>query len=681
MGDTRHANELVEQMTLEEKASLCSGSAFWYTKGVARLGLEKAMLCDGPLGLRKQSEGNDHLGVGVAVPATCFPAGVNLGSSWDPALCREVGEALGSECVVQSVAVILAPAINMKRSPLCGRNFEYFSEDPHLTGELATAFISGVQSRGVGCSAKHFAANNQEFNRLRVDTVIDERSLRELYLPAFERAVTSAKPWTVMSAYNQLNAPRVPSAKVATQWKRARIAASAPVVTPRRTQVLRHEWSFDGVVVSDWGGTNDRVAGVRSGLDLEMPTSGGLNDKRILDAVAAGELQQSELDLVVARVTRLLLAARARPSPPVQAEAEALLQRNHKLARKAAVQSAVLLKNDNALLPLPRAVADSAGGARSICVIGAFATAPRFQGAGSARVNAHTVEEPLSAIRRAAGDGVKVTYAPGYDAATCQPDQSAIDAAVAAGRPADAVVLIVGLPSAFEAEGVDRPHMRCPVQMDRLVTAVAEACGPVVVVLAGGAPMELPWLPLVSSVLYMGLGGQAMGAALGDLLFGTASPSGKLAETWPASLDHVPSQPHFASHPRQIVYREALNVGYRYFATSETPPLFAFGHGLSFSSFSYSPLSLGVNEGRWLTTSSGKPADMLHVKLRVTNIGAVASSEVIQLYVRDTHASVHRPDRELRAFHKVHLSAGASEEVHFELGARAFAFYDTAAAD
>jgi len=659
------ACKLVRQMTLEEKAELCSGSSFWYTKGIKRLGLEPVMLADGPLGLRKQNEGNDHLGMGVSVPATCFPAGVNLGSSWEVELCREIGEALGAECVAESVAVILAPAINMKRNPLCGRNFEYFSEDPHLAGECAAAFIGGVQSRGVGCSVKHFAANNQEYNRLRVDTIVDERTLREIYLPAFERAVMGAQPWSVMSAYNRLNGTYCSDS------------------TQLLTSVLRDEWRFRGLVVSDWGGTNDRVAGVRNGLDLEMPTSGGLNDRRILRAIAAGELQEAELDVAATRVTQLLLAARARPPPPAQSECEALLRRNHELARRAALHSAVLLKNDGALLPLPTGLIGGDCLRYRIAVIGAFAESPRFQGAGSARVNAHTVDCPLDAIRKAAGDSACVTFAPGYHAVSCRPDAAAIDAAVATVQGAQAVVLLAGLPSAFEAEGVDRPHMQCPEQMERLISAIADVSSDVVVVLLGGAPMELPWLPRVRSVLYMGLGGQAMGGALADLLFGAVAPSGKLAETWPVALAHCPSQSNFATHPRQVVYREGLNVGYRFFATAHaTPPLFAFGHGLSYAAFEYGLLQLSLKDGgQSVVASRGTPTDILLVSLTVRNVGQRTAAEVVQLYVRDVQASVHRPDRELRAFAKIKLHAGASEELRFELAPRAFAFYDTQAAD
>ena len=653
---TSEATELVKRMTLEEKASFCSGSSFWTTEGCPRLGLQPVRVSDGPVGLRTQPEGADHLGLGASTPATCFPAGVNLGSSWDTALAHEMAGAVAKECLAKDVAVILGPAINMKRSPLCGRNFEYLSEDPFLAGELAAAYVNGAQAYGVGTSVKHFAANNQEYGRMRVDTRVDERTLRELYLPAFERAVVGAQPWTIMSAYNQING--------------AYCGENAWLLD----RVLRGDWAFRGLVVSDWGGTKDRVAGVANGMDLEMPTSGGLNDRRVLAAVRSGALSEAQLDVSVVRVVSLLIAAeRARIERPALESESVLFREHHTFARRVAVESAVLLKNERRTLPLAPS--------SSIALIGRMATAAslRYQGAGSAKINAHTVDEPLTALReheRLVAAGGSVIYKPGYDA-KCADDPAAIKEAAAAAAAADVAVVFVGLPAAYEVEGVDRPHMCIPDQMNALVAAVLAANKNTVVVLLGGASMELPSCEQVPAILWMGLGGQAMGGAAADLLLGAASPSGKLAETWPMRLADCPSQANFAdsggASVRQVVYREALNVGYRYFCTAGIPVKYAFGHGLSYSSFTYSNLRLSA--------TSIAPTQGITAKLSVTNAGVLPAAEVVQLYVRQRECSVARPDRELKAFTKVHLKPGGTHEIELELPPRAFAFYDIRSRD
>lgn len=646
---------------------MCSGSGFWHLQDIVRLGLPRVVMSDGPHGLRRQLEGDDHLGLGQSVKATCFPAGVSIASSWDIELCREMAERLGAEAKAAGVAVVLGPALNMKRSPLCGRNFEYYSEDPYLAGELACSFVQGMQSKGVGTSLKHFAANNQETSRMRVDTVVDERTLRELYLPAFERAVKGAQPWTVMSAYNRLNGTYCSE----NGWL--------------LTQVLREEWGFEGLVVSDWGGTNSRIAGIACrGADLEMPSSGGVNDRRVARAVEAGKLDERALDAVVTRVVSLVLAGVAHADPAVGVGAsadEAMLAENHTFARRAAVQSAVLLKNDGGVLPLrpepEGAAAAGAGAARQptgLAIIGHMAQHPRFQGAGSSKINEWHVDEPLAAIRAAAashGSFGAVTFTSGYDAAASD-DDAAIAQAVASASDAAAAVVFVGLPATYEAEGIDRAHMRLPDQMNRLMAAVAQANRRTVVVLLGGAPVELPSLDSVPAVLYMGLSGQGVGGAAADLLFGAASPSGKLAETWPIRLEDVPSQANFGSHPRQVVYREGLNMGYRYFCTHGVRPRFPFGHGLSYSAFAYANLKLSAS-------AVAMPAT-LTATLEVTNVGTATASEVVQLYVRDKEASVYRPDRELKGFRKVALKPGEKATVSFTLDARAFAFYDIGAA-
>ena len=675
-GFAAEAEALVAQMTREEQAGLLSGSAFWLTKDVPRLGLEKCMLCDGPHGLRKQENDGDHMGTGGSRPSSCFPAGGTLAAAWDATLANAMGGALGRECAAEGVSVVLGPAINMKRHPLCGRNFEYYSEDPHLAGELAAAFIDGVQACGIGTSVKHYAANNQEFRRMRVDTCVDERTLREIYLPAFEAAVTRAQPWTVMAAYNRLN---------------GHYATESSWLLQR---VLRDEWRFRGLVVSDWMAVNDRVAGLRAGMDLEMPSSGGFNDQKVIGAVANGTLDAAALEVSAVRVAALLLAARRSKQQQQEEEHAAILAANHAFARRAALESAVLLKNDDATLPLPLPSASAAsaaggasaagasdgGGGRTVAVIGSFATHPRYQGAGSSRINPHRLDIPLDAIRHraaAAAAPIEVSYAAAYDHARCLDDPRAIEAAVAVARRAASVVCLVGLPSAYETEACDRDHMRLPRQMNELVAALARAVvapARLVVVLHGGAPVELPWADSVPCILHMGLGGQAMGSALASLLFGDQSPSGKLPETWPLHVDDCASHANFATHPRQVVYREALNVGYRQFSTHRQPVRFAFGHGLTYSSFRYANLRLSA------TTIDAKAS--VEVAVDVTNTGATSAREIVQLYVRDVACSVHRPDRELRAFAKTSpLPPGRLETLRFTLPPRAFAYYDVERAE
>lgn len=661
------AASLVAEMTLEEKASLMSGTAFWHLQDIERLRLPKVVVSDGPHGLRRQLEGSDHLGLGQSVKATCFPAGVCIASSWDVSLCREMAERLGAEAKAAGVSVVLGPAINIKRSPLCGRNFEYYSEDPYLAGELACSYVNGMQSKGVGTSIKHFAANNQETARMRVDTCVDERTLREIYLPAFERAVKGAQPWTVMSAYNRLNGTYASE----NHWL--------------LTKVLREDWGFEGLVVSDWGGTNSRIAGIAAGGDLEMPGSGGVNDRRVQLAVESGKLDVAALDAAATRVVSLILAGErhtARDYVKGSSANNSLLLDNHAFARRAAIQCAVLLKNERGVLPLRRQSSTATPGTATatLAVIGLMAEQPRFQGAGSSKINEWAVDSPLSSIRalvEAGADGAgagfgEVRYAPGYNAAV-DDDETLIEEAVAVATAAQAAVVFLGLPAAYEAEGIDRTHMRMPEQMNRLMAAVGAANPCTVVVLLGGAPVEVPNAAAVPSILYMGLAGQAMGGATADLLFGLSSPSGKLAETWPMRLEDTPSHANFGSNPRQVVYREALNVGYRYFSTHRVPVRWPFGHGMTYSQFAYSNLKLSAS-------SIAMPGSELVVSCDVRNVGDVTASEVVQLYIRDTESSVHRPDRELKGFRKVRLEPGQMTTVSMTLSARAFSFYNTAGA-
>ena len=629
------ATALVARMSIDEKASLMSGSSFWHLQPLAQYDLPPIMVSDGPHGLRKQGNQADHMGLTASVPATCFPTAVTLASSWDRTLIAEVGKAIGRECQAEGVSVLLAPGVNIKRSPLCGRNFEYYSEDPFMAGEMAAAFIGGVQSTGTGTSLKHFAVNNQEAQRMVVDTLVDRRTLFEIYLPAFEAAVTQAQPWTVMCAYNRLNG----------------IYCSEH--EELLTGILRDRWGFKGLVVTDWGAVNERPRGIAAGLELEMPSSGGVNDRLVAAQVKDGGFDEAHLDRAAGRATQMILASKNNATPhAVDFDA------HHSLARKAAAEGAVLLKN-NAILPLSED--------KSVALIGAFAHSPRFQGAGSSQVNAAQLDKPLDAFVARLGDA-NVTYAQGFDAEFSEADKELIAEAVAAAERSDIAVIMAGLPPLFEAEGFDRKHLRQPAQIESLIAAVAAVNQNTVVVLSNGAPIEMQWLEHVPAVLEIYLAGQAGAHALVDLLYGDVNPSGKLAETFPMALADCPAQENFANHKRQLVYREGLNIGYRHFTSHDVPVLFPFGHGLSYTQFSYSDPALLAD---W-----SENTETLEVAVTVTNSGDKAGAEVVQLYVRDVEATAYRPDRELKAFQKISLAAGESRQVQFTLNKRAFAYFD-----
>jgi len=641
MGEHLDVEGILAALTLEEKAALCLGSDFWHTAPVERLGVPALMVCDGPHGLRKQPDQADHAGLGGSNPATCFPTACSLASSWNTDLVRRVGEALGRETQAEEVAVLLGPGVNIKRSPLCGRNFEYFSEDPYLSGVLGTAFVQGVQSQGVGTSLKHYAANNQETDRVRVSADVDERTLREIYLPAFERIVTEAQPWTVMCSYNRLNGTHV---------------SQHPWLL---TTVLRDEWGFEGVVVSDWGAVHDRVAAVRAGLDLEMPPQLGWSDKALVDAVRAGELDEAVLDVAVTRVLRLVdrALANARPDTPVDRDA------HHALARAAAREGAVLLKNDG-LLPL----APQPG--QTVAVLGEFARTPRFQGAGSSQVNPTRVDVPLDELRTAVPDGVEVAFAPGFTLdGTGDPGALADEAVELAGR-ADVVVVFLGLPAAEESEGFDRTHMHLPLPQVELLRAVRRVSRRVAVVLSNGsAVLTSGWQDDADAILECWLSGQATGGAVADLLLGAANPSGRLAETIPVRHEDSPSYLNFPGDSGHVRYGEGVFVGYRGHDKLEQPVSFPFGHGLSYTSFAYDDLAVAVR---------GSHADgdlRVSVSCRVTNAGDRAGQEVAQLYVHDKEASVTRPVRELKGFVKLDLAPGESGTATFELTARDLSFW------
>lgn len=644
----------VSSLDRARKVAMLSGHDEWHLEAVPELGLPGIMVADGPHGVRKVP-GGGLLDAMASLPATCYPTASATGASWDRELLGEIGRALAAEARSQDVAVLLGPGVNIKRHPACGRNFEYFSEDPLLAGELAAAFIDGVQSLGIGTSLKHYAVNNQESHRMEVDAVVDERTLRELYLPAFEIAVTRAQPWTIMVAYNRVNGT---------------YCCEHPWLLD---EVLRREWGFTGLVVSDWGANDDRVAAVAAGMDLEMPGGASAHDAAVLAAVESGALPEAALDACVARVAQLQQRAVDAAGAPDGDVARFDPDAAHALARRAAAASAVLLTNPVGALPL------AAGG--RVAVVGRFAAEPRFQGSGSSRVNASRVDAPLEEIRRrVTAAGGEVVFADGYDDAG-DADPGTIAAAVAATEGADVVVAVVGLPGTFEAEGADRAHLRLPAGHDELVWALTAAHPNVVVVLIAGSAVELPWIDEAAAVLLTHLGGQAVGSAVADVLYGDAEPGGRLAETFFRRRTDVPADRWFPGHPRQVQYREGLLVGYRWSETAGVDVLFPFGHGLSYTSFALGDATLSSPVFDARATDDGAPATSpdvgVEVSVPVANTGDRAGSTVVQVYVRALDAVVDRPDRELRGFAKVHLDAGASTTVTVALGRRAFAHWDT----
>lgn len=652
--DERSINKLLREMTLEEKAGLCSGLDFWQTKSIERLGIPSIMVADGPHGLRKQAGDPDHLGLNGSIPATCFPTASALASSWNRALLRKVGAAIAEECLAENISVILGPGGNSKRSPLCGRNFEYFSEDPYLSSEMACEYIQGTQSMGVGTSLKHYAVNNQETRRLVIDAEVDERSLREIYLASFERAVKNAKPWTVMCAYNKVNGTYCSENQYLL------------------TDILRDEWGYEGIVVSDWGAVNDRVRGLLAGLDLEMPGSNGERDSQIAEAVRRGEIPEHMLDQAVKRILKIVFMAEKNRKP----ESAADLIAHHALAREAARESIVLLKNEDGILPLKKE--------GTLAVIGGFAKQPRFEGGGSSHVNAAIVESPYGEIESAISDSDAILlYAQGYRmdgesgmlggrnlvSVSDVPDDALIAEAVKAAKTADIAVIFAGLPDSYESEGVDRKTLCIPGGHRALIERVAEVQKNVVVVLNNGAPIEMPWIDDVKAVLEGYLCGQAFGGAVSDILFGSTNPCGKLAETFPVRLSDNPSYLNFPGNMNSVEYREGIFVGYRYYDAKEVIPLFPFGYGLSYTSFAYTRLAIDKRE-----VSGGEG---ICVRVTVKNTGSVFGKEIIQLYVRDIESSVIRPVKELKGFEKVGLDPGEEREIVFMLDSRAFAFYDT----
>ena len=628
---------LIQQMTLIEKASLCSGKDFWYLKGIERLGIPSIMVTDGPHGLRKQAGEADHVGLNESVPATCFPTASALAATWNRDLIYQVGRALGEECRQEKVGVILGPGANIKRSPLCGRNFEYFSEDPYLTGEIAKSHINGVQSQGIGTSMKHYAVNNQEFRRMTIDAVVDERALREIYLPGYEIAVKGAQPWTVMCSYNKINGT---------------YACENPYLM---TDILKDEWGHTGLVVTDWGAMNDRVAGLKAGVELEMPGTRNENDATIVAAVEAGQLNEDVLDRAVERILTLIFKA----AETLDQDFACDMQAHHTLARRVAAEGAVLLKNDGDILPLQKTT--------RIALIGRFAKTPRYQGAGSSLMNPTRLDNLHDEILKLIGVD-NLPYAPGYTEKGDQADESLIQEALTLAQRAEVVIICAGLTDLYETEGLDRSHMKLPPGHDALIQRIAAAHAKVVVVLSNGSPVEMPWVTDVACILEGYLGGQAGAGGIADILFGEVNPSGKLAETFPLKLEHTPVHPYFPGGPTTVEYRESLYVGYRYYDTVGQLVLFPFGHGLSYTRFEYRDLMLSHPQG-----ANG---EALTVTFKVKNTGKLAGKEVAQLYVRDVASTAFRPAKELKGFIKVALQPGEETSVTLELDRRAFAYYD-----
>ncbi len=631
--------EILDKMTLEEKASLCSGKDFWHLKGIERLGIPEIMITDGPHGLRKQNPDGKGSSLENSVPTTCFPTAVTTACSWDPELLCEMGKAMGEECLAEKVSVILGPGVNMKRSPLCGRNFEYFSEDPLLAGEMAAGLINGVQSKNVGTSLKHFAANNQETRRMTISTVADERTMREIYLTAFEIAVKKAHPWTVMNAYNKINGVYCSDNEKLQQ------------------KILRDEWGFDGVVVTDWGAANDRVQGIKAGNDLEMPSSAGINDRRICEAVRSGELSIEMLDKRVDAVLDLIFKSKS-----ALCDTEYDKKAHHELAEKIGEQSMVLLKNDDGFLPVQKG--------KKIAVIGEMARAPRYQGSGSSQINPTELSDAFGELINA---GYNPLYAPGYDKKRDIISQTLINDACTVAKNADVVLVFIGLTEEYESEGYDRTHLNLPSSHNRLVEELLKVNENVAVILSGGSPVLMPWLSDVKAVLNGYLGGQAGGKAIARLITGEANPCGKLAETYPLSLEDTPCFGNFTGKPKTVEYRESIYIGYRYYDTACKNVLFPFGYGLSYTTFEYSDLKLSKKKL--------KDTDTLTVSYKVKNTGNVAGAEISQVYVSDVESTIFRPVKELRGFNKVYLEPGEEKTVKVTLDKRAFAYYNVNISD
>ena len=622
---------LLKKLTLEEKCALLSGAETFKTRGMPEHGIPQIWLSDGPHGLRKQAGESDHLGLNPSVPATCFPTASAVANSWDAALGEEIGAALGEEAAAQEVSVVLGPGLNIKRNPLCGRSFEYFSEDPYLAGKLAAGYIRGIQSKGVAACPKHFAVNSQETRRMASDSIVDERTLREIYLTGFEIAVKEGHPRSIMSSYNLVNGT------YANENKHLLMG------------ILRGEWGFDGAVITDWGGSNDHALGVKNGSTLEMPAPGGDSVRELLAAVESGKISESDIDARLSELLPLVFDTKAAlDAAPREFDAAA----HHALARRAAAESLVLLKNEGSLLPL-------AAGTK-VAVIGDFAKNPRYQGAGSSMVNSTQVDVLLDKLIDSELN--VIGYQQGFDRHG-KPDAALQKSACELATQADTVVLCMGLDEIAESEGLDRSNLRLAQNQLDLLQAVAAVNPKIVVVLYSGSVVETPWLDNCQALLYAALGGQAGAGAVADALTGKVNPCGKLAETWPLAYADVPSAADFATRRKTVEYREGLYIGYRYFTTAEKAVRFPFGYGMSYTTFAYSDMA----------------ADEQGVSLTVTNTGSVAGTEIVQLYVAKKNSELFRPAKELKGFARVTLAPGEKQRITIMLDDKAFRFWNVKA--
>lgn len=638
-------------MTLEEKAGLCSGSDFWHTKAVERLQIPGVMVSDGPHGIRKQGDKADHLGNYEAVKAVCFPTASALACSFDNQLIYELGEYLGEECQAEKVSTLLGPGVNMKRSPLCGRNFEYYSEDPYLAGEIGAAFVNGVQSKNIGTSLKHFAANNQEYRRLSISAKIDERTLREIYLTAFEKVVKQAKPWTIMCSYNRINGLY----SCENNWL--------------LNQVLREEWGFEGVVVTDWGAMNDRVRAIQAGLDLEMPSCDGYTDQQLVEAVKTGKLSEEYITKAAERVVRLIQNYTENQVEGATYDKEA----HHKFAKRVETECAVLLKNEKEILPLSKE--------SKVAFIGGFAANPRYQGGGSSHINSSKVTNALDASKK-----YQVTYATGFRVEQIETDEMLLSEAIKTAKNAEIAVIFAGLPESFESEGFDRSHMDLPECQNRLIEEICKVQEKVVVVLHNGAPVTMPWVDRVKGILELYLGGQAVGEAAVELLYGDVNPSGKLAETFPIRLEDNPSYLNFPGTRWEVAYQEGIYIGYRYYDSKKMPVLFPFGHGLSYTNFEYDNMKVRVvRDGKACLQETGCyevfDTDQIEVEVTVKNTGKCSGKEAVQFYIAPKKIEVNRPAKELKRYEKVSLATGEEKTVVIRLEPRDFSYYDVEKSD
>ncbi|QXE00189.1 glycoside hydrolase family 3 C-terminal domain-containing protein [Terribacillus sp. DMT04] len=628
-------NERINNMTLEEKVRFCSGASFWETESLKRLSLPSMRFSDGPNGLRKPA-GDDSIGLSNSEAATCFPAPAAYASSWDRQLIAKLGQAIAEEALATDVQIVLGPGINIKRSPLGGRNFEYLSEDPYLAGELAVSYINSMQNKGVGTSLKHFAANNKEYRRMEVDTIIDERTLHEIYLAAFEKAVKKAQPWTVMTAYNKVNGDYASENKELLQ------------------DVLHKQWGFEGFVVSDWGAVDDRVRALEAGLSVEMPPSGGLSDEKIKLAIQNGQLDEAVLDARLKAYFTILFKADASNSKT----AGDLKEKHHQLAEEIASDSIVLLRNEQQALPLQTT--------EKVAVIGDLADKVRYRGGGSSQVTPTKLDTPLDKLREKAGEHIQ--FAQGYAAEAEEPDEKLLREAEHTAKAADKVILFLGLPEEQESEGFDREHLHLPKNQLLLLERLKNQNTQLIVVLSNGSPVEMPWYQHADAILETYLGGQAIGSAITNILYGDTNPSGKLTETFPVRLEDTPAYLNFNQEKNRVVYQEGIYTGYRYYDTKDVTPLYPFGHGLSYTTFQYSDLELSANDIQ--------DTDTLTVRFTLTNTGDKKGKEAAQVYISDQKSSVARPVKELKGFEKVALEPGEKKEIAIVLDSRAFAFYD-----